>query len=52
MRWLKERVGVEGMRAFGLERWDTEEAGLTEGEREVCRKANQILRFREASDIL
>lgn len=38
--------GVEGLRAFGLTRWDTEEReGLSVGEKEVMRRANDILGF-------
>jgi len=34
-----------GMRAFGLERWDSTREGLSPGERETMRKANEILGF-------
>ena len=37
--------GKEGLRAFGLERWDCEAEGLSPGEREVMRRANEILGF-------
>jgi hypothetical protein len=35
----------EGMRAFGLKEWDSSEAGLTAGQREVMDRANKILEF-------
>ena len=35
----------DGMRAFGLEAWDSDEAGLTAGQREVMDRANKILEF-------
>ena len=34
-----------GLRAFGLERWDSEREGLTPGEKEIMRRANSILGF-------
>lgn len=34
-----------GMRAFGLKSWDLNEPGLTVGQREVMKKANEILGF-------
>ncbi|KAF4551102.1 Hypothetical protein D9617_14g075580 [Elsinoe fawcettii] len=37
--------GEDGLRAFGLARWESEKEGLTEGEREVMRRANEILGF-------
>lgn len=37
--------GDEGMRAFGLAAWDSDEAGLTSGQREVMDRANKILGF-------
>ncbi|KAF2226035.1 hypothetical protein BDZ85DRAFT_232251 [Elsinoe ampelina] len=41
-----ERVnGEEGLRAFGLARWESEKEGLTDGERRVMRRANEILGF-------
>lgn len=35
----------EGMQAYGLEAWDSDEAGLTPGQREVMDRANKILGF-------
>jgi hypothetical protein len=35
----------EGMRAFGLKRWESEAAGLSAGQREVMERANGILGF-------
>ena len=37
--------GVEGMRAFGLEAWDSDATDLTAGQREVIDRANNILGF-------
>ncbi|KAK5000814.1 hypothetical protein LTR66_000400 [Elasticomyces elasticus] len=36
---------VEGMRAFGLAEWDSNEADLTNGQRETMDRANKILSF-------
>ena len=36
---------TEGLRAMGLERWNSEEKGYTVGEKEVMRRANRILGF-------
>lgn len=36
---------VDGMRAFGLSAWDSSEPGLTEGQRRVMEKSNEILGF-------
>lgn len=35
----------DGMRAMGLERWESERDGLSEGEREMMRSANKMLGF-------
>lgn len=35
----------EGMRAFGLEKWDSLAEGLTSGQREVMDRANKTLGF-------
>lgn len=35
----------DGMKAFGLEAWDSDEAGLMPGQREVMDRANKILGF-------
>lgn len=34
-----------GMRAMGLQRWESEQEGLSPGEREVMRRANEVLGF-------
>lgn len=39
------KLGAEGLRAMGLERWDSEADGYTAGEKEVMRQANKILGF-------
>ena len=36
---------IEGMRAFGLEAWDSDAAGLTGAQRELMRRANNMLGF-------
>lgn len=40
-----EMAGVEGRRAFGLERWEEGEAGLKKGEKELLERANKALGF-------
>jgi hypothetical protein len=41
-----ETVDAEdGMRAFGLKKWDSTAAGLSAGQKEVMERANQILGF-------
>jgi len=41
-----ERLDAEeGMQAFGLKPWDSDAAGLTEGQREVMDRANKLLEF-------
>lgn len=42
---LLKLVGDEGARAMGLERWDSEEAGLAPGERVILDRANKVLGF-------
>jgi hypothetical protein len=37
--------GKEGMRGMGLERWDVEEGGLSEGEKRLLKEADRILGF-------
>ena len=37
--------GAEGMRAWGLEAWDSDQEGLTRGQREVMDRSNKILGF-------
>lgn len=36
-----------GLRAFGLARWDAEREGLSPGEKQVMRRANEILGFND-----
>lgn len=36
---------LSGLRAFGFEAWDPEEKGITQGQKEMLQKANQILGF-------
>lgn len=36
---------VVGMRAFGLQKWDSSEPGLTHGQKEVMKRANEMLGF-------
>jgi len=36
---------VEGMRAFGLEAYDSTAPGLTGGQREIMDRANKLLGF-------
>jgi hypothetical protein len=41
-----ERVDAEeGMRAFGLKKWESDAAGLSAGQRKVMERANEILGF-------
>lgn len=42
---MEDLVGIEGCRSAGLRRWDVNEPGLTEGQREVLDRANKILGF-------
>lgn len=35
----------DGMRAFGLSAWDSSAPGLTEGQRRVMERSNEILGF-------
>lgn len=42
---VERAVGQEGLRAFGLERRDEGEEGLSQGQRMVLKKANEILGF-------
>ncbi|KAF2091222.1 DUF1479-domain-containing protein [Saccharata proteae CBS 121410] len=42
---MKKISDVEGLRALGLAKWDTNEKGLAPGQQEVLRKANEILGF-------
>ena len=42
---VEQAGGVEGMRSAGLEEWDSSEAGLTQGEKEVVDRANKVLGF-------
>lgn len=37
-------MGTDGLRAMGLERWDSADSS-TAGEKEVMRRANEILGF-------
>jgi len=43
--FVKEVSNEEGLRAFGLARWDDTEPGLGQGQREALKKANEILGF-------
>lgn len=42
---MEKMVGVDGCRAAGLHEWDSEEASLTPGQKEVLDRANTILGF-------
>lgn len=42
---METLVGDEGCRAAGLKEWDSEEPGLTPGEKEVLDRANKVLGF-------
>lgn len=48
-RWhasdCEEHLGAEGLRAFGLEAWDSDEEGLTAGQKVVMDRANKVLEF-------
>ena len=37
--------GIEGLRAIGLESWNSDEAGLTRGQRQVMDRSNKLLGF-------
>ena len=41
-----EKVNAgDGMQAFGLKAWESDEVGLSSGQREVMDRANKILGF-------
>jgi hypothetical protein len=42
---MEKLVGVDGCRAAGLAEWDSQEVGLTAGQREVLDRANKVLGF-------
>jgi len=42
---MEKLVGEEGCRAMGLREWDSEEEGLSAGEREAMDRANKVLGF-------
>ncbi|KAI9740202.1 MAG: hypothetical protein M1834_004780 [Cirrosporium novae-zelandiae] len=42
---IPELAGEKGMRAFGLLKWDSRDEGLTNGQKQMLERANEILGF-------